>query len=211
MTDETRILRTVGVPIVIAIVLLVMLPKMCAKTLAVSKARQEEAKKAAGLHIESSQKPVTWPPGLDAERVRYLIEIDSRFSTPYTVHVLKVRDAVTTLGEDRIVPALQHLGYVEVASDGTMTLTRDGLLHIEGLVEDANSWTFPVATRHFAAVTSIEGDATSASAVFAWKWQPNTIGAELLPAPKRHEAKADLSRGPTSWALTGLTVDSDLQ
>jgi hypothetical protein len=211
MTDETRILRTVGVPIVIAIILLVMLPKMCAKTLVVSKARQEEAKKAAGLHIESSQKPVTYPAGLDAERVRYLVEIDSRFSAPYTVHVPKVRDAVTTLGEDRIVPALQRLGYVEAGSDGALTLTRDGLLHIEGLVEDANSWTFPVATRQFAAVTSIEGDAASASAVFAWKWQPNAIGAELISAPKRHEAKADLGRGTSSWTLTGLTIDSDLQ
>jgi hypothetical protein len=211
MTDETRILRTVGVPIVIAIVLLVMLPKMCAKTLAVSKARQEQAKKAAGLHIESSQQPVTYPAGLDAERVRYLVEIDSRFSSPYTVHVPKVRDAISTLGEDRIVPALQKLGYVEVGSDGALNLTRDGLLHIEGLTEDANSWTFPVATRQFAAITSIEGDAGSASAIFAWKWQPNTIGAELIAAPKRHEAKADLGRGTTSWTLTGLTIDSDLQ
>jgi len=211
MTDETRILRTVGVPIVIAIVLLVMLPKMCAKTLIVSKARQEQAKKAEGLHIESSQKPVTYPAGLDPERVRYLVEVDSRFSTPYTVKVPKVRDVVTTLGEDRIVPALQKLGYVEVGADGALTLTRDGLLHIEGLVEDANSWTLPVATRQFAAVTSIDGDSAAAGAVFAWKWQPNAIGAELIPAPKRHEAKADLGRGPTGWTLTGLTIDSELQ
>jgi hypothetical protein len=211
MTDETRILRTVGVPIVIAIVLLFMLPKMCAKTLSVAKARQEAAKKAEGLHVESSQKPVTYPPGLDAERVRYLVEIDSRFSAPYAVRVPKVRDAVTTLGEDRIVPALQKLGYVAVSSDGALTLTSDGLLHIEGLVEDTNAWTFPVAVRQFAAVTSIEGDAASASAIFAWKWQPNTIGAELITAPKRHEAKADLGRGTTSWTLTGLTIDSELQ
>jgi len=211
MTDETRILRTVGVPIVIAIILLVVLPKMCVKTIAVSKARQEEAKKAEGLHVESSQKPVTYPPGLDPERVRYLVEIDSRFSAPYTVHVPKVHDAITTLGEDRIVPALRKLGYVDLGSDGTLTLTSDGLLHIDGLIEDANSWTFPVATRQFTAVTSVDGDASAASAVFTWKWQPNPIGAELIAAPKRHEAKADLGRGPTGWTLTGLTVDSDLQ
>jgi len=211
MTDETRILRTVGVPIVIAIILLVVLPKMCVKTIAVSKARQEEAKKAEGLHVESSQKPVTYPPGLDPERVRYLVEIDSRFSAPYTVHVSKVHDAITTLGEDRIVPALRKLGYVDVGSDGTLTLTSDGLLHIDGLIEDANSWSFPVATRQFTAVTSVDGDASAASAVFTWKWQPNPIGAELIAAPKRHEAKADLGRGPTGWTLTGLTVDGELQ
>ena len=36
------------------------------------------------------------------------------------------------------------------------------------------------------------------------------LGAELIPDPKRHEAKADFSSGPTGWAMTGLTVDSDL-
>ena len=48
--------------------------------------------------------------------------------------------------------ALQKLGYIEQAPDGTRTLTRDGMLHLDGLVEDATSWTFPVATRHFESV-----------------------------------------------------------
>ena len=79
MTDETRILRTVGIPIVIAIMLLFVVPKMCVKAVVVAKARQEKAARESGLHIESTQKPATYPAGLDADRVRYLVEIDNRF------------------------------------------------------------------------------------------------------------------------------------
>jgi hypothetical protein len=207
MTDETRILRTVGIPIVIGIILLVVVPKMCVKAVAVAKARQEKAARESGLHIESTHRPATYPAGLDADRVRYLIGIDTHFSTPYTVHIEKA--AMT--GEDTaVIAALQKLGYIEQAPDGTRTLTRDGMLHLDGLTEDATSWTFPVATRHFESVIGIEGDQVNAHITFAWKWQPNTTGAALLPAPKRHEAKADFSSGPTGWAMTGLTIDSDL-
>jgi hypothetical protein len=208
MTDETRILRTVGIPIVIAIVLLVVMPKSCAKVAMVAKARQEKAARESGLHIESTHKPASYPGGLDAERVRYLVEIDSRFSAPYTVRIDK---AAATVKDAAIVAALQKLGYIEQAPDGTRTLTRDGLLHLDGLAEDSASWTFPVATRHFEAVVAIEGDHSNAHVTIAWKWQPNTAGAALLPDPKRHEAKADLSPGTSGWTMTGLTVDSDFQ
>jgi hypothetical protein len=206
MTDETRILRTVGIPIVIAIVLLVAVPKMCTKALLVSKARQAKTAHEPGLHIESTQKPVAYPTGLDAERIRYLVEIDSRFSTPYTVRIAKS----ATVDDAVIVAALQKLGYFEQAPDGTRTLTRDGLLHLDGVVDDGGaSWTFPVAARHFEAVAGIDGDHSNAHGTIAWKWQPNTAGAALLPDPQRHEAKADFSSGTTGWSLTALTVDSD--
>ena len=78
-----------------------------------------------------------------------------------------------------------------------------------GLAEDATSWTFPVATRHYEGVAAIEGDHANAHVTIAWKWQPNTAGASLLPDPKRHEAKADFSPSSTGWAMMGLTVDSD--
>src|SRR5947209_6867806 len=158
MTDETRILRTVGIPIVIAIVLLVVVPKSCAKMVTVAKARQEKARES-GLHIESTHKPAEYPGGLDADRIRYLVEIDSRFAAPYTLHLDK---SATTVEDAAIAAALQKLGYLEQAPDGTRTLTRDGLLHLDGLAEDANSWTFPVATRHFESVSAIEGDHAAA-------------------------------------------------
>jgi hypothetical protein len=208
MTDETRILRTVGIPIVIAIVLLVVVPKMCVKAVMVSKARQEKADRVPGLHIESSHKPAVYPAGLDADRVRYLVEIDSRFSTPYTAHIAK---SAMSIDDAPIVAALKKLGYIDQTADGTRTLTRDGLLHLDGLIDDGTSWTFPVATRHFETVTAIDGDNASARVTVAWKWQPNTTGAAILADPKRHEAKADFSPSPTGWTMTGLTVDSDLE
>jgi len=209
MTDETRILRTVGIPIVIAVVMLFVLPKMCGRMVQVVKARQEKAK-VSGLHIESSQKPVSYPAGLDAERVRYLIEVDNRFATPYTAHVVK-QPRVLMPDAERVIAALRKLGYVEVANDSTLTLTRDGMLHIDGLVDDGTAWTFPLAKRQFDAVTSLDADGSNAHAGFAWHWQPNTVGAELIPSPKRHDAKAELANSGGSWTLTGLTIDGELE
>jgi hypothetical protein len=207
MTDETRILRTVGIPIVIGIVLLVAVPKMCVKAVLVSKARQEKTAHENGLHIESTQKPVSYPSGLDADRIRYLVETDSGFSTPYNAHMAK---SAATIGDLQIFAALQKLGYVERGADGSLALSRDGLLHLDGVVDDGTSWTFPVAKREFETVAGIEGDATNANATIAWKWQPNTVGAALIPDPKRHEAKGQFAHGATGWTMTALSVDSDL-
>ncbi|MGA8807449.1 MAG: hypothetical protein WB973_06195 [Thermoanaerobaculia bacterium] len=207
MTDETRILRTVGIPIVIAIVLLVAVPKMCMKTVLIAKAKQAHAAHEPGLHIESTQKPVSYPAGLDADRIRYLVETDAAFSTPYNAHISK---AASSIGDLQIVAAMQKLGYVERAADGSLALSRDGLLHLDGVVDDGASWTFPVARRQFETVAGIEGDAANANATIAWKWQPNSVGAALIPAPKRHEAKGQFAHGATGWTMTGLTADSDL-
>lgn len=206
MSDETRILRTVGVPIVIAVILLFVLPKMCAKVVMVSKARKEAAARAAGgLHIESTQKPVVYPAGLDPERVRYLVEIDPTFSAPYMAHINKsVGIGAAFVEQQQIIPVLQKLGYAEAGNDGTLTLTRDGMLHLDGLVDDGSSWTFPIATREFDAVTSIDSDGANAHATIAWKWKPNTVGAELIPSPKRHEAKAELASVGGRWSLTAI-------
>jgi hypothetical protein len=208
MTGETRILRTVGIPVVIAIVLLIGVPKMCVKAVLVSKARQEKAAGESGLRIQSAHKPASYPGGLDAERVRYLIEVDSRFSAPYTERINKSPIGVA---DASVVAALQTLGYIELAPDGSRTMTRDGLLHLDGLADDGNSWTFPIATRHFEGVSAIDGDLANTRVTIIWKWQPNAVGAVLLPDPKRHEASAGFAPGTSGWTLTALTVDSELQ
>jgi hypothetical protein len=210
MTDETRILRTVGIPLVIAIVLLFVLPKMCARAVQVSKTRQEKAARAAGLHIESSHQPVSYPAGLDPERLRYLIEVDNRFAAPFTGRVSKTPSSIAPLEEQQMMALLVKAGYAEVANDGTLTLTREGMLHLDGLVDDGATWTFPVARRQFESVTSIESEGTGARASFAWHWVPASVGSALITSPKRHENKAELSRGAGSWTLTALTVDGDL-
>ncbi len=86
------------------------------------------------------------------------------------------------------------------------------MLHLDGLVDDGSSWTFPVAGREFSAVTAIDSEGAGARATFAWKWKPNTIGAELLPSPKRHEAKAELANVNGRWSLTGIgELDRNLE
>src|SRR3954447_3385571 len=112
MTDETRILRTIGIPVVIAIVLLVVMPKMCVNAVVVAKARQEKAARESGLHIESPPPPASYPSGLDADRVRYLIGIDSRFAAPFTVRIEKS----ASVDDAEIVAALHT--YIEQAPDG---------------------------------------------------------------------------------------------
>jgi hypothetical protein len=88
-------------------------------------------------------------------------------------------------------------------------LSREGLLHLDGVVDDGKSWTFPVAKRQFEAVSGIEGDAANANASIAWKWEPNSVGAAVLPNPKRHVAKGEFTHATTGWTMTALTVDSD--
>jgi hypothetical protein len=209
MTDGTRILRTAGIPLVVAVVLLFALPKMCARAVLVSKARQEKAAGAAGLHIESAHQPVSYPAGLSPERLRYLIEIDNRFAAAYTGRVPKNPDSFTTLEQQQMIALLVKLGYAEIAGDGTLTLTRDGMLHLDGLVDDGSTWSFPVAHRKFETVTSIDSDGTSTKATFAWRWLPGGVGAELIASPKRHEGEAELARAAGSWGLTALALDSD--
>jgi hypothetical protein len=211
MTDGTRILRTAGIPLIIAVALLYVVPKECKKVLEVSNQRKA-ARAASGLHIESSQKPVTYPSGLDAERVRYVVEIDTQFSTPYMGHVRKAAPLVLLPREQALLAALQKLGYAETASDNTVSITRDGLLHLDGLVDDGTSWTFPVAKREFVSVTAIDSNAATAHATFAWQWKPTPVGAELMPTPKRHEAKAELTNSTGRWTLVQISeLDEELE
>jgi hypothetical protein len=211
MTDGTRILRTVGIPLFIAVALLIVVPKECTKVAQLSKQRQA-ARAASGLHIESSQKPVTYPAGLDAERVRYVVEVDTQFSTPYIGRVRKGVPLDLQPREQLLLAALQKLGYAETAPDNTVSITREGLLHLDGLVDDGASWTFPVAKRELVSVTAIDSDGATAHATFAWQWHPTAVGSELMATPKRHEAKAELTNSSGRWTLVQISeLDGELE
>ncbi|MEA2239619.1 MAG: hypothetical protein QOC81_4343 [Thermoanaerobaculia bacterium] len=212
MTDGTRILRTAGIPLVIAIAMLYIVPKECAKVVQVSKQRQERARAASGLHIESSAKPVTYPAGLDPERVRYLIEVDSLFSAPALGRLHKTPPAVTLPSEQTLLAALLKLGYAETAPDNSITITRDGLLHLDGLVDDGTTWTIPLAKREFRSITTVDPDGGNALARFVWQWQPTMAGAELVKSPRRHDAKAELTSASGRWTLVRMVdLDSELE
>jgi hypothetical protein len=211
MTDGTRILRTVGIPLFIAVALLYVVPKECSKVIAASKQRQA-ARAASGLRIQSSQKPLMYPAGLDVDRIRYVVEIDTQFSTPYMGRVGKTSPVDLQPREQALLAAMKRLGYAETAADNTVSITRDGLLHIDGLVDDGTSWTFPVAKREFVSVTAIDSDATTAHATFAWQWKPTQVGSELMPTPKRHEANAELTNSTSRWTLMQISeLDGELE
>ena len=222
MTDGTRILRTIGVPLVIGIILLVVLPRMCARAIETARLQAGAPAKAAadtsattdstagGLHISSTSpdappppRPQIYPAGLDAARVQYLVEIDSNFAQPATTRVPKTdvslwADATTRFP---VVPVVLRLGYFQPAG-GAYVPTREAALHLDGMTEDGNGWLVPVGKRHFDSVARLDdvGDGHY-RATYRWRWEPNTIGSELLPKPRNHEATAEFSGGERHWAL----------
>src|SRR5204862_4776310 len=89
-----------------------------------------------------------YPAGLDEARVQYLVEINNDFSQPYNVTLAKKWD-----GSD-VTSALASAKYIEKAADGTVTVTRDGLMALD-LHDQGDSWSFPVAKRVFDKVTHL--------------------------------------------------------
>ena len=225
MTDGTRILRTIGIPLVIAIILLVVLPRMCARAIDAARLQAGGPAKAAadtsatadstagGLHISSTSPDAPPPPrlqnypaGLDATRVQYLVEINPNFAAPATALVPKMDASLFADAASRfpVVPVVLRLGYFQAAG-GAYAPTREAALHLDGMTEDSSGWVVPVGKRHFDSVTRLEdaGDGRY-RATYRWRWEPNTIGSELLPKPRNHEANAEFSGGDRHWALVQM-------
>ena len=225
MTDGTRILRTIGVPLALAVVLLVVLPRMCARALdsarrqagtttAATNAPVATDSTAGGLHISTTSpdsasppRPQNYPAGLDATRIQYLIEIDPTFVQPATTRVPKTDVSVWADAATRfpIVPSVLRLGYFQAAG-AAYTPTRDAALHLDGLTEDGAGWIIPIGKRKFDSVSRLEdlGDSRY-RATYRWKWEPTSLGAELLPKPRSHESAAEFSGGDRHWALMQMT------
>src|ERR1041385_8702824 len=89
---DSGILKSALFFLCITLVVLLFMPKDCAKKAAAPLAALRHAKSgggAKGLHIETStpapaSHDVTYPGGLDAARLQYLIEIDGHFAAPRT-------------------------------------------------------------------------------------------------------------------------------
>jgi hypothetical protein len=213
MTAGTRLISAVAALLLIAFLLLFALPKTCARIVQVSKAHREQAQnEPSGLHIRSSAtsaaKPLTYPAGLDADRLRYLIETDSRFAAPLTVTL-----AQSSSDEPAAAAALRKLGYAQTAADGTLSLTPEGVLHVDGLVDQGSAWTFPIARRRLKNVTAIDADADGAHCTFTWQWEPNAVGSAMLSvAPVPHESTAELRNNGGTWTLTNIAqLDDELR
>ncbi len=216
MTEEFRAFRILLVPLGLFIVFFILKPMMCAKP--VTKAEQQTPKIATattggvtGLQIEqappsglgSAAKPATdFPPGLEAARIQYLVEIDRQFSEPKMATLLKKFDE-----KDGVQKAMIKLKYAEKLADGTVALTRDGIMNMSGVVELADGWSFPIAKRIFDEVKFIDRvEDDRYRATFRWHWQPNVIGSEMRVETKQFQATAEFAGGDRRWALVAWTA-----
>jgi hypothetical protein len=210
MTDGTRILRTLAIPLILALVLLFLVPKTCEKAIGSKKIRRATTAPAPTdtslkINAEGDAPParaVNWPPGLDAQRAQYLIEIDSRFTEPKTVLVVKPGGvAVNTEATEALVRA----GYFEESGGGYMPAA-GASLHLPGMTESPVAWLVPLGKRKFGRFVAADGGKVA----FTWQWEPNDAGRAVSASFELHEGKAEFAGGGEHpWALTSVIVDSD--
>jgi hypothetical protein len=218
---EPSLVRTLALPIGVAVIMLLVIPKTCGGLMQKGLKRASTMKKsttsspaASGLTIESStpdpnaRREVNLPSGLGEERVQYLIEISPRFSEPRRLHVprVSVSDSLYPLA-----PVVKRLGYFAQQSDGTFAPTREAALHLPDMTEDSNGWEIPVAKRKYIGILSATdaGDGNY-KIIFNWKWEPNDLGRELTPITTPHTGVALIAGSPGNFALTELHgIDSD--
>ena len=217
MTDGTRILRTLAIPLIVALVFLFLVPKTCQKAIGTRKLRLPTATAPApsdtGLHIESVSPdgpvtgPVSYPAGLDAQRVRYLIEIDSHFAAPYKVLLPKPGGMVI---DPAPADALVRAGWFEQQGGG-YSPARGAALHLGGMTETVVAWLVPAGKRKFERVTGVEERGTGKARVrFTWQWEPNEAGRAIRSSFELHEGSAEfVGGGEHPWDLRSVSVDSE--
>jgi hypothetical protein len=213
---DSGILKTALFALCVILVVLLFMPKDCAKQAArpLAALRQAKGEKPKGLQIESSTPPpaserVAYPAGLDAEHLQYMIEVDTRFAAPKMALCPK-QESNDIYGADRVVGALLSLKYIEKRPDGTYAFTPDGLLHLTA-TDESLGWSIPVAKRQFlraqkiACATSDQCDVT-----LVWQWQPNDVGTAMSPKLVPHQSAATIVLGPTGWVVSDVRqLDAD--
>ncbi|MEK6372393.1 MAG: hypothetical protein AABO58_06825 [Acidobacteriota bacterium] len=217
MTDGTRILRTLAVPLIVALVFLFLVPKTCQKAIGTRKLRLPTAAASppsdTGLHIESvspdapSSRPVSYPAGLDAQRVRYLIEIDPHFVEPYKILLPKPGGMVV---DPAPADALVRAGWFE-SSGGGYTPARGAALHLGGMNETPVAWLVPAGKRKFERVTSTADLGNGKARVgFTWQWEPNEAGRAIKSSFDLHQGAAEFGGGGEHpWDLNSVSVDGE--
>src|ERR1043165_451396 len=216
---DSGILKSALFFLCVTVVVLLFIPKDCAKKAAAPLAALRHTKSgsggAKGLHIETStpapaSHDVTYPGGLDAARLQYLIEIDGHFAAPRTLTCAE-KIGGPPLGSPELVAALQSLHYIEPQSDGTYALTRDGLMNANA-ADDGASWSVPVAKRQFVRVDAIEcGGADQCTVTFSWRWQANDVGQAMQAGTDPHSGTAHIVGGPDGWVVRDVgDIDAPL-
>ena len=210
--SEPRYLRTLAVPLGIALIFLVFTPKLCERAIITAKQRKPIVAVVTqsgppGLRIQSStpapneqQKELHFPPGLDVNRIQYLVEINQSFAAPMTMTVTEKAPITQVVLEDH---------YFEKTPTGGFAPTRDGLINVNGAVESPAGWIVPVGHRKFVKVDGIDDTGGGRYDVWiVWRWEPNAIGAKLIGKPDLHHLKAEFAGGP-SWVLDRFLTEPD--
>jgi hypothetical protein len=210
---EPRYFRTLIVPLGVAVVFLVLAPRLCQRMVVQASKRgpliatTSTAPPVHGLVIASdipdSAPPsaMHFPPGLDAARIQYLLEIDPAFTVPMSMPVR---------ASSPITPLLLERKFVEKRPDETFAPTREGLMNISAAADSPDGWMVPVARREFVRLQGIEdaGDGRFDVAV-QWRWQPEPLFLFLLPRPTDHHLTAEFAGGEGHWVLTRFVAGPD--
>ncbi len=209
---ELRVVRTLAVPLAIVLVFLVFTPRLCQRAVVQGTARQpisvtsgEPAR--GGLILSSSTPPpgqsrdLRFPPGLDASRIQYLIEIDSTFAAPFVMPAIDGSPVANVLLEKQ---------YVEKRPDGMLGPTREGLMNVSGATDSPHGWMVPVAQRKFVSLDAIDdvGEGRYTASV-RWRWAPNAIGDPLLKRREDHQLIAEFAGGEHHWVLMRYVKEPD--
>ena len=206
---DSGLLKSVLFFLCVTLVVLLLMPRDCAKKAAVPIAalRRATTPGQKGLHIETStpvpkSRQVTYPAGIDAARLQYLIEIDSRFAAQKTMSCPKQSGGV---GDASLVTALQALHYIEPQPDGSYALTREGSLNAAA-TDNGSSWSVPVAKRQFVRVDAIDCSAADQCAVtFTWSWLPNDVGKAMEAPTAPQGGSARIVGGPGGWVVSDVS------
>jgi hypothetical protein len=204
--------RTLAIPLGIALLFLIVTPKLCQRALVTAKVKQHvpatPAAPAPGGLIISSSTPaprapanLQYPPGLDAARIQYLVEIDQTFAAPL---------AMPATGDAPVTKVLLDHQYIEKRPDGTFGPTREGLINVNGAVDSPAGWIVPIARRKVVSIDSIDdaGDGTY-NASIRWRWEPALLFNSLLPAAEDHLLTAEYAGGEGHWALRRYVKEPD--
>ena len=219
--SDLRIARTLAVPLGLLVLLLIANPRTCGRFFGGGNARPVAATatgtspetKVTGLIINSDvpaprrQAVVQYPPGLDAARIQYLIEIAPQFAEPKLMPCPKTP---TDERQSPILAELLRLHYVERNADGTITPTRDAIVNVNGAVDSPEAWSVPVGQRKFVSIERVDdpGDGKYLALV-RWRWDPNAIGKALLPHPEDHSLSAEFGGGEHHWVLNRFVQAPD--
>jgi hypothetical protein len=201
---DSSLLKGALVVLCAVLVIVLFMPKECAKNAIPAGALRPRSEAPKGLRIESTTpapKPhgeVTYPVGLDAQRLQYLVEINTAFAAPRNATLPKGGRFDAT----PVVTALKSLGYLTTQPDGSYALTNEGLLNANA-ADEGSAWSIPIAKREYLRADVIDCTAPDlCTATFTWQWKPTAVGAAMQPQIFPHEGTARLAGGANQWVVS---------